>query len=535
MSTGFLEAIIDARTRLGPCDVELRPYQEEAVKAIRTRFVEGDRSTLLILPTGCGKTVTFGMIARKMVEKQRKVLILAHRAELIDQAVSKLDVLGVEAAVEMGERRARSIFEPDCVVATVQTMQRQRLALWKRDHFDLIITDEAHHATATSYQNIYRHFGGCRHLGVTATADRADQDNLGSVFESVAYEMSLWDAMTAPDPGPYLSRLKFCQCNVDIDLRDIRTTGGDFNLGDLESRIKPLIETLANAVKQEIGDRRTLIFCPDVGSSQAMATALESLGLSFTWTSGDDPLRADKVKALSKGSIQGLVNCALLTEGFDCPAISAVVLCRPTKSRSLYAQMVGRGTRLAHNKKDCLIVDFNYLTAKHDLVQPADLFDTSHTDPEVLALVQEKTKKAKGVDLLTAIEEAETEHRERLAVKIKAREREIKYRKRAYDPLDYFHAMDIPMRGRLSMDTHPATEGQKRALANMTKGRLDVEKLTKTQASTLMGTLIPRMKAGLASEPQVHFLIALGVDAREARGLTRAQASETINRLKGSR
>ncbi|CAB4131266.1 SSL2 DNA or RNA helicases of superfamily II [uncultured Caudovirales phage] len=535
MSMGFLEAIIDARTRLGPCDVELRPYQTEAIDAIRTRFVEGDKSTLLILPTGCGKTVTFGMIARRMVEKQRKVLILAHRAELIDQAVSKLDTLGVEAAVEMGERRARSIIEPDVVVATVQTMQRKRLELWKRDHFDLIITDEAHHATAATYQRIYKHFGGTRHLGVTATADRADDDNLGGVFESVAYELSLWDAMTAPDPGPYLSRLKFCQCDVDIDLRDIRTTGGDFNMGDVEARIKPLIETLANSVKQEIGNRRTLIFTPDVGSAQAMASALESLGLKFTWTSGDDSLRADKIKALQKGDIQGLVNCALLTEGFDCPAISAVVLCRPTKSRSLYAQMVGRGTRLAPNKSDCLIVDFNYLTSKHDLVKPVDLFDTSNTNPEVLALANKKTEKAKGVDLLKAIEDAQAEHRQREALKIKAREREIRYRKRAYDPLDYFQAMEIPVRGRLAMDVTPATQAQKIALGNMTKGRLNVDALTKTQASTLMGTLIPRMNAGLASEPQVHFLISLGMDAREARGLTRGEASEAINRLKGTR
>jgi superfamily II DNA or RNA helicase len=523
---------MDARPRIGPCDVDLRPYQVKAIDAIRERFRSGDRSTLLILPTGTGKTVTFGMIARNMAERGRRVLILAHRSELIDQAVSKLDVMGVEAAVEQGERRARTIYEPDVVVATVQTMQRKRLKLWSPEHFQLIITDEAHHATASSYQNIYKHFTGVRHLGVTATADRADEDNLGRVFDSVAYELSLWDAMTAEPPGPYLSRLRFCQCDVDIDLRDIRTTGGDFNLGDLESRIRPLIETLANAIRQEIGTRRTLIFCPDVGSSQAMATALESLGLRFAWTSGDDPQRAQKIEALSKGTIQGLVNCALLTEGFDCPAISAVVLCRPTKSRSLYAQMVGRGTRLAPGKADCLVVDFNYLTAKHDLVKPADLFDTSEANPETIALANQKAAKTKGVDLLAAIQEADEERRERDVIRMKAREREIKYRRRAYDPLDYLHALDIPVRGRLRLDAQPASVKQKAALANMTRGRLDVEKLTKTQASTLMGTLIPRMKAGLASEPQVHYLISLGMDAREARGLTREQASDSINRLK---
>ena len=170
------------------------------------------------LPTGCGKTITFGMITRKAIEKGNKVLILAHRGELIDQAAEKLCTLGVDAQIEQASSYARSVWEPDCVVGTVQTLRGKRLESWPRDYFRLIVTDEAHHATADTYQAIYEHFNAL-HLGVTATADRADEDSLSDVFESVAYEYSLWDAMRAPHPGPYLCRLTFVQCDLQIDLR----------------------------------------------------------------------------------------------------------------------------------------------------------------------------------------------------------------------------------------------------------------------------------------------------------------------------
>src|SRR5262249_13799209 len=161
--------------------------------AVRSQFAAQKRSTLLVLPTGTGKTLVFGMIARRVIEQGGRVLILAHRNELIEQAVDKLDLLGIEAAVEQASRYARAIWEPDAVVATVQTMQRDRLATWPADYFRLIVTDEAHHATAKSYQAVCQHFPHAWHLGVTATADRADDDVLSDVFESLAYEMTLWD------------------------------------------------------------------------------------------------------------------------------------------------------------------------------------------------------------------------------------------------------------------------------------------------------------------------------------------------------
>lgn len=507
--------------------MELRPYQEEAIDAARNRFAAGDKSTLLHLPTGTGKTVVFGSIARKVVERGGRVLVLAHRGELIEQAVNKLDELGVEAGVEKASSRARSLYEPDVVVASVQTMQRERLAGWPQDYFRLLITDEAHHATAPTYRRIYRHFHPALHLGVTATADRADEDDLGQVFESVAYEMTLWDAMRPEPPGPYLCRLKFVQCDVEIDLRDIRTTAGDYNLADLEDRIGPMVETLANAIRQEIGDRRTIVFTPDVGSAQAMATALQSLGFRADWISGDDPDRRGKVDRLRSGDLQILCNCAILTEGFDCPPISAIALCRPTKSRSLYSQMVGRGTRLYPNKEDCLLIDFNFLTAKHDLVKPAELFDSTVTDTEVLDLANEIAAKNKGMDLFDAVERAEVEHKERQILRIKARERTVSYRRVAYDPAAVFDTLGLAWRGPKDSVTTRATPGQVRYLT--TFGVEDAPNLSKTRAKTLLDYLSDRRNKGLASMKQISWAIAKGMDPAQARSMTKQEASAFLD------
>lgn len=519
--------------RLGPPKVSLRPYQAEAINAIREEFRRGKRSTLLVLPTGTGKTVTFGMASRLTMEKGGRVLVLAHRGELIEQTSSTFDLLGIEAGIEKAGSYARSLYEPDCVIATVQTLQRDRLQSWDRNHFNLLVTDEAHHATADSYQKIYKHFSRARHLGVTATADRADEDELSDVFESVAYELSLWDAMRATPPGPYLSRLLFVQCDVQIDLRDIRTTGGDFNQADLEERIRPLVDVLSNAIRQEVGARQTLVFTPDVGSSQAIATALGSLGLRADWVSGDDRDRKVKIERYRSGEIQILCNCALLTEGFDAPATSAIVLCRPTKSRALYAQMVGRGTRLAPEKENCLIVDFDYLTQRHKLCNPIDLFDTTHTDPEIIALAEEaltlKTKNQRQ-DLAEAIEKAEKEHKERQVLRIRAREREVKYRKVCYDPAATCETLGLAWRGR-SPDAvaKMATQGQVDALRRF---KVDgAERISKTKASTLLDYLVSRSKAGLATHKQVAWMIARGVDPEVARAKTFEEASATLDQL----
>ena len=300
------------KPELAPRQVKLRPYQDESIAAVRNEFARGIRSTLLVLPTGLGKTITFGEIARRTIERKNRVLVLAHRLELVDQAATKLDMLGVTAETEMADRFARANYDdPDCVVATVQTLQGKRLLSWPPDYFNLVITDEAHHAPASSYQTIYKHFRFARHLGVTATADRADKVGLGSTFESIAYEVSLFDAMTSPSPGPYLCRLKFCQRDIAIDLRSLRTKNGDYTDADLERILGPKIEIIANAIAENIGSRKTIVFTPGIKSAEGLASALrsEKIGLNAESISGDDPDRKTKIDQLHAGKIQVLVNC----------------------------------------------------------------------------------------------------------------------------------------------------------------------------------------------------------------------------------
>ena len=349
------------------------------------------------------------------------------------------------------------------------------------------------------------------------------------MFESVAYEYSMWDAMKAPHPGPYLCRLTFVQCDLQIDLRGIRTTGGDFNMGDLEERITPLVDSIANAIRQEIGTRKTLVFTPDVGSAQAIASALRSLNFEAEAVWGNDPDRERKIRQLHSGKTQILVNCALLTEGFDCQDIAAVVLCRPTKSRPLYAQMVGRGTRIAQGKDNCLIVDFDYLTSKHDLVKPTELFDGTHTDSEMLDIAMDLAKKDKTLALDEAIEKAGRIKEERAIVRVKAREREMKYKKVSYDPLAVCDTFGLPWRGTGDAVAYKATEGQAKALKNM--GIDNPESLSRTRAKTLLDMLFARRKANLATHKQVAWLLKMGVDAAEARAMSFENAKTKLDEL----
>ena len=524
----------------GPAAVTLRPYQRAAVDAIHARF-ETDRSTLLILPTGCGKTVTFGWLAREFADQGKKTLVLAHRGELITQAVEKLSHLGLICEKEMAEHDA--FCQPDChaVIATVQTLQRKRLTRWPADHFDLIITDEAHHGTAGSYQKIYDHFWKAKHLGVTATADRGDKINLGGVFESVAYEMLLWDAVHYVNPetdqlDPMLSRLTALQIDTQIDLRNIRTTAGDFNQADLEAAIRPYIEVLANETKKAIGERPTIVFTPDVGSAMAMASALTSLGLKADYVHGGDPKRAEKIEAFQKQRIQVLCNCALLTEGFDAPHVAAVVLCRPTKSRALYCQMVGRGTRLAPGKDDCLIVDFSWLTKKHDLIKPADLVAERAMDGREKEIFEELLVSGSELDIMEAVktakelkEKEDVEKEEARRIKMEVRERNFDCKRYKVEFVSCDQWLNVKPSSKPSKWVRTATDGQ---LDLMAKLKIDApEGISVDHARNLIDAAIQRRKAGLASLRQMRTIHkhCPGLTREEIQGLSMQEASDIIS------
>jgi superfamily II DNA or RNA helicase len=437
--------------------------------------------------------------------------------------------------VERAESHARADYDPQVVVGMVQTLCRpKRLQSWSPDYFRLIVVDEAHHATAESYQRVLRHFREAKVLGVTATPDRADGDEIAEVFDSIAYEMTIWDAMTAPPPGPYLCRLKVVRCETPIDLRGIRTTAGDFNAKDLEERITPTIDMLANAIREKAGERQTLVFTPDCGSASAMATALQSLGLRADFVWGDSPDRAQKVAAYKAGEVQFLANCNLFTEGFDAPDTAAIALCRPTKSRSLYSQMVGRGTRLAAGKTDCVLIDFAWLTDSLDLVRPADLFDRTNRNDEEAEILNEFVAKAPdGVDLVEAAKQAKEETTKRQVLRVKARQRDVKARWVSYDPIAMADTLGIPMRGAMNAVHDPATEKQVAILGKF--GITGAEQMSRRRAGKMLDVLFARSKASLATPKQVTWLLKMDVPPDEARAMSFKQASERLDQLFGNK
>jgi superfamily II DNA or RNA helicase len=521
--------------------IQDRPYQATSRDRCFQRWQGGDRSTLLVLPTGTGKTVVAGLIAQEALEVHgRRTLFIAHREELITQAEDKLGRFGLNTAIEMGDQRARdsaAMFgRPDVVIATVQTMQNRRLESWDRDQFGVIIVDEAHHARARTYQNLLDHFRGYWLLGITATPDRGDGKNLGTVFDSLAFQYTLREAIT----DGYLVPLVAARLQTRADLKAIRTTGGDFNDGDLAARIGPHIEELADAISRECGDRPTVVFCPDVRCSEVMADALTAKGIEARAISGAMKKvdRRARLRQFHDREFQAIVCCDLLTEGWDEPQVACVAVCRPTKLRNRYAQMIGRGTRPDPDtgKVDCLVLDFAWeTTAGHTLCTPVDLFDDSRASDDVLALAALWMGRTPGpVDPGAVIEAAEREVRERKRLNIVLTGEPAVYHKVTYDPVGIGSLLGVRLKGGWDFGrANPATERQLDLLGKL--GVIRPEGLSKAAASELIGALLDRKKAHLAEPRQIALLENLGVAGAAARAMDKTQAMEAIKHLKAQR
>ncbi len=343
--------------------MELRPYQREAIDAVIAARRSGIKRMVVCLPTGAGKTVIFSELAR-MARKQ--VLVLAHREELLGQARDKLArALGDASVVALERGGERAPAEAKVLVASLRSLHQERLAkiLEGRD-FGLVIYDECHHAAADDNLRILRQLGSFEKawdgtlLGFTATTARGDGKGLDQIFEEIVYSKTLPDLI---DAG-YLAPLKGFRINTAADLTRISSGGLDFNDGELEEAvdIEERNALVARSIQELARDRRTIAFCVTVNHARNLSRALNAIGVPAGIVHGEmRPL--DRAKALAEfreGRIHVIANVGVLTEGFDDPGVSCVAMARPTRSEGMYAQCVGRGTRLAEGKQDCLILDF---------------------------------------------------------------------------------------------------------------------------------------------------------------------------------
>lgn len=363
--------------------MDLRPYQRECLQAIRAAYREGRRRVLVALPTGTGKTVIFARFPEYFGMK-RRLLVLAHREELLDQARAKFLAVApdLEVEIEQGARRASG--GARVVIASVPTLGRKgsrRLARLDPEEFYLLVVDEAHHATAPTYRRIFEHFRLLEPdtprllVGFTATPYRGDNQPLGEVFEDIAYARGIREMVELG----YLCRVRGWRISTGVDLDGVPVRHGDFVESELAFKID-VAERNAAVVKAYTdlaSGRRAIVFCVNVAHAQSVCAAFEAAGVptAAVWGAMPPGDRRAALDSFAAGSVRVLTNCNVLSEGFDEPRIDCVMMARPTRSKLLYVQMVGRGTRRHPEKRDLVVIDVADNTRKHALAGLHHLFD----------------------------------------------------------------------------------------------------------------------------------------------------------------
>lgn len=501
---------------------KLRPYQSAAVEAIQKAFGSYG-SAVCVLPTGCGKTVVSSSLMTGW--DQGNCLFLAHTRELVDQAADRLESeLGYRPGVEMADLGS----DPNTlwsggliVVGSVQSMYGdRRLAKYKNSPFGLIVVDECHHATSSTYRKVIDYFRGLnpslKVLGITATPNRADGSALGTVFESVAYSMGI---ETAIDDGWLVPIRQQYVVVESMNFDGIKTKKNslgemDFVQGQLDEVLEQeeVIHGMVRPTIDLVGNRPTLVFTATVDHAHAFAAVLNRYAGAGSAAAidgtTDKTRRQELIRDFAAGNLRFLCNCQVLTEGFDAPQCSAVVMGRPTKSLSLYTQMLGRGLRalpgivdgfadamdrklsiLASLKPDCLVIDF-VGNSSHKLADAVDVLGGQYD-----AETRELAKQAQGrqpTDVKAALEKA---------AKLKALERQWAERRHVV-------ATDIRYG---SHEVDPFGNGARPGVGSSSEGR------------------------GGASDAQVALLVNLGVPRAEALAMGKRQAGAVIDKIGAKR
>lgn len=484
--------------------VELRPYQQKAREAVFEQWDTVDK-TLLVLPTGCGKTIVFAKISEDCVRMGKRVLILAHRGELLQQAADKIrNTTGLLCSTEKAEQTSIGSWYR-ITVGSVQTLQRdKRLLRFNPEHFDTIIIDEAHHCLSDGYQHVLQHFPHAKVLGVTATPDRGDMRNLGSYFESLAYEYKLPQAIKEG----YLTPIKALTIPLKLDLSGVGISAGDFKVGDIGNALEPYLEQIAQEMKKHCMDRKTVVFLPLVATSKKFVDILNHTGFHAAEVNGNSMDRQQVLQEFEKGEYNVLCNSMLLTEGWDCPSVDCVIVLRPTKVRSLYSQMVGRGTRLHPGKDHLLLLDFLWHTERHELCHPAHLICENEEVAQKMTENIEKAGVPVDIDELTekkASEDVIAQREEALAKTL----REMRNRKqKLVDPLQFemsIQAEDLSnYRPSFGWEMAPPSEKQTKTLEKL--GILPDQIENAGKAQKLLDRLNERRMEGLTTPKQIRFL-----------------------------
>lgn len=504
----------------------LRPYQIDAVEGIR-RALGANRSTLLVMATGTGKTRVISEVTQRWLAARpgERVLALAHRKELIDQLGTRIPVtVGIEA------RGMRSSGQP-LVVASIQTMVR-RLGDFEPDAFDLVVIDEAHLSAARTYQRILEHFDGARVLGVTATPDRLDGRPLGDTFKSVAFRYPIDRAIREG----YLCPIRARRVTVNgLQLDSVRTTRGkgDFSERDLSKamREESPLHSVVRPLLEQAGDRPTVVFAVDVAHGRALADVINRYRPgAAAMVHGTDRLRDIKVRDFQRRGFQFLVNCEILTTGWDAPLVACVAMARPTQSRALYAQCVGRGTRLAPGKEDLLVLDFVGATTQHRLIGPADVLAGEKVDPDVRAAAAQ-LREEYDLGELDILEMARAFAEEQRAVAAQQARvlAVVRYFATQIDPFLGTTLAPAAKPGQLALDIDaPMSERQRRRLRGLGAEQVP-ESMTSAAAARLIDALVARKKSGLCSLKAAR---RLAKRVPDATALTHIQAQKIFAYLR---
>jgi superfamily II DNA or RNA helicase len=339
--------------------VELYPFQTDCVNSLRAAFQTGMRKVLFVLPTGGGKTIVFGCIAAQAMRLGRRILIMVHRQELLGQTAKALARFGIEYGVIAAGYEPR----PSSVqVASVMTAVRREI-----DEFDLTIVDEAHHAVAGSWRRIIDRLPNALVLGVTATPERLDGRGLGDVFD----EMVVGPSTAELTRLGYLAPAAVYAPPTAPDLSDINIVAGDYNQRQLEGRMltKGLVGDAVAQYRKRADGLPAIAFCVGIRHSKAVCEEFISAGYRAAHVDGETPddERRDTMAALANGEIHLITNCMLISEGFDAPAVNAVLILRPTQSLALHLQMIGRALRPAPGKERAIVLDHAGNTLTHGL------------------------------------------------------------------------------------------------------------------------------------------------------------------------